>query len=319
MSKYRNSLPQMNGTYFLSDSGLETTMVFHEGLELPCFAAFTLLDSEDGRERLTRYFDRHLAIALRRGMGFILDTPTWRANPDWAAKLGVSSAELDRINRDSVAFAEATRARYETEATPIVINGVFGPRGDGYRPETMMTGEEARSYHRRQMECFAEAGVDMVSAITMTHAGEAIGIAQAAQEAGLPVVVSFTVETDGRLPSGQTLAEAIAETDRETGGAPAYYMVNCAHPDHFRDRLEGGSDWMQRIRGIRANASRLSHAELDEATELDDGNPLELAADYAALRALHPQVTVFGGCCGTDHRHIEEISAAVAKAHRAAA
>jgi homocysteine S-methyltransferase len=154
----------------------------------------------------------------------------------------------------------------------------------------------------------------MVSAITMTHTGEAIGITRAAQELGLPVVVSFTVETDGRLPTGQTLAEAVAETDDATGAAPAYYMVNCAHPSHFHEELERGAEWMQRIRGIRANASRRSHAELDEATELDDGNPVELAADYTLLRRMLPQATVFGGCCGTDHRHIEEISAAMSAA-----
>jgi S-methylmethionine-dependent homocysteine/selenocysteine methylase len=314
MSKYRNSLPQLGSKPFLSDSGLETTLVFHDGMELPCFAAFTLLETEAGRDRLDRYFDLHLDIAHRRRMGFILDTPTWRANADWGAKLGLSPADLDRINRFSVSLAEATRRKRETEETPVVVNGVFGPRGDGYRPESTMTAEQAQHYHTAQMRCFAEAGADMVSAITMTHTGEAIGITRAAHELGLPVAVSFTVETDGRLPTGQTLGEAIAETDETTSAAPAYYMVNCAHPSHFHGQLENGAGWTQRIRGIRANASRLSHAELDEATELDDGNPLELAADYTLLRRMLPQATVFGGCCGTDHRHIEEISAAMSAA-----
>jgi S-methylmethionine-dependent homocysteine/selenocysteine methylase len=314
MSKYRNNLPQLGSKPFLSDSGLETTLVFHDGMELPCFAAFTLLETEAGRDRLTRYFDLHLDIARRRRMGFILDTPTWRANADWGAKLGLSPADLDRVNRFSVSFAEATRRKRETEQTPIVVNGVFGPRGDGYRPESTMTAEQAQHYHTAQMRSFAEAGADMVSAITMTHTGEAIGITRAAQEMGLPVVISFTLETDGRLPTGQTLAEAIAETDDATAAAPAYFMVNCAHPSHFHGELEHGAGWMQRIRGIRANASRRSHAELDEATELDDGNPVELAADYTLLRRMLPQATVFGGCCGTDHRHIEEISAAMAVA-----
>jgi homocysteine S-methyltransferase len=312
MSKYRNNLPQLGAKPFLSDSGLETTLVFHDGMELPCFAAFTLLETEAGRARLTRYFDRHLAIARRHGTGFILDTPTWRANSDWGGRLGFSEAGLDRINRFSVAFADATRQRHETGETPIVVNGVFGPRGDGYRPENIMTADEAQSYHTAQMRSFAEAGADMASALTMTHTGEAIGITRAAHACGLPVVISFTLETDGRLPTGQTLAQAITETDEATGAAPAYYMVNCAHPSHFRHELEEGAGWMQRIRGIRANASLRSHAELDEATELDAGNPVELAADYTVLRRMLPQATVFGGCCGTDHRHIEEISAALA-------
>lgn len=319
MSKYRSSLPQMNGKPFLSDSGLETTLVFHEGIELPFFAAFPLLDSAEGRDILSRYVARHVAIALRDGRGFILDTPTWRANADWGEKLGLSVADLDRLNREAVVLAAEARIRHETPATPIVINGVFGPRGDGYRPDTQMSMDEARRYHMPQMRSFAEAGADMVTALTMTHVGEAAGITRAAQALGLPVAISFTVETDGNLPTGQSLAEAIIETDAATGGATAYYMVNCAHPDHFREGLESGAGWAQRIRGIRANASRLSHAELDEATELDDGNPAELAADYAALLARHPHINVLGGCCGTDHRHIDEISAAFAKAARATA
>lgn len=310
--KYRTRLPQLDARPFLSDSGLETTLVFLEGVDLPCFAAFILLQTEDGRERLARYFDRHLAIARRRGMGFILDTPTWRANADWGERLGLFPADLDRLNRQSISFAQAIREAQETEETPIVINGVFGPRGDGYRPDAVMTGDDARSYHTAQMRSFAEAGADMVSAITMTHAGEAIGIALAANDFSIPCVISFTVETDGRLPTGQTLAEAISETDKATGASPAYYMVNCAHPSHFHSVLEDGAGWTARIGGIRANASRLSHAELDAATELDAGNPEELAADYRLLRALLPKATVFGGCCGTDHRHIEEISAIIA-------
>jgi homocysteine S-methyltransferase len=315
----RTPLPQLSGKPFLSDSGLETTLIFHEGLELPCFAAFTLLESADGLAQLTRYFERHLAIAQRRGMGFILDTPTWRASADWGLKLGRSPEDLDRLNREAVVLAKALRDQHETQATPVVVNGVFGPRGDGYRPETIMSAAEARAYHRAQMRSFAEAGADMVSAITMTHTGEAIGIAQAAGDFGLPVVISFTVETDGRLPTGQTLGEAITETDEVTAASPAYYMVNCAHPSHFRHELAGDAGWMQRIRGIRANASRMSHAELDEATELDDGNPLELADDYVALLRVLPQATVFGGCCGTDHRHIEEIASAIGSTARAAA
>ena len=318
MSKYRTSLPQLSGRPFLSDSGLETTLVFLEGIDLPFFAAFPLLETPEGQQALGRYVERHLAIAFRDGRGFILDTPTWRANTDWGAKMGYSPAELDRINRKAVASALAVRARAETAATPIVVNGVFGPRGDGYRPDSLMTAEEACAYHLPQMTSFADAGADMASAVTMTHVGEASGIAFAGQTAGLPVVVSFTVETDGRLPTGQTLAEAIIETDETTGDAPVYYMVNCAHPDHFRGGLDSGADWMRRVRGVRANASRQSHAELDVATELDAGDPVELSADYLRLLAQHPQINVLGGCCGTDHRHIDEISAALARTSTAA-
>jgi S-methylmethionine-dependent homocysteine/selenocysteine methylase len=309
MTKYRNDLPQLGKKLFLSDSGLETTLVFLEGQDLPYFAAFTMMETAEGRAVLRRYFDRHVAIARQKEMGFILDTPTWRANADWGRKLGLSDTDLDRINRESVAFLESIRGEMESPAMPMVINGVIGPRGDGYNPGFIMTEAEAEDYHAVQIKSFAGTAADMVSAITMTNVNEAIGIARAARAAGMPAVISFTVETDGNLPTGQSLAAAIMATDAATGQAPAYYMVNCAHPSHFQDKLETNAGWMRRIRGIRANASRKSHAELDESTELDFGNPAELALEYAGIRAIHPQVTVLGGCCGTDHRHIEQISA----------
>lgn len=314
MTKYRDDLPQLGDKVFLSDSGLETTMIFHEGLELPYFAAFTLLDSHEGRAVLRRYFDRHIDIARQRKMGFVLDTPTWRANADWGRKLGLSDADLARINGQSVAFVGAIRDELETADSPMVVNGVVGPRGDGYNPAFIMSEAEAEDYHRPQIDAFAAAGADMVSAITMTNLNEAIGIARAARKAGMPAVISFTVETNGVLPTGQPLAEAITATDAATDRAPAYYMVNCAHPSHFQDKLESGSGWMKRVRGIRANASRKSHVELDESTEIDIGNPAELSFEYAAIRSVHPQITVLGGCCGTDHRHIEQISSKVKRA-----
>jgi homocysteine S-methyltransferase len=148
-----------------------------------------------------------------------------------------------------------------------------------------------------------------VSAITMTYAEEPIGITRVSQARGLPVVVAFTVETNGRLPSGQELRSAIETVDAETDTAPAYYMINCAHPSHFESVLSEGA-WLDRIRGLRANASRQSHAELDEATELDPGDPIELAQQYRALRKRWKRLSVFGGCCGTDRRHIAAIAEA---------
>lgn len=308
MISYRTELPQLDGDLFLSDGGLETTLIFHEGLTLPCFAAFTLLETEEGRAQLRRYFERHVGIAVEHGMGFILDTPTWRASHDWGEKLGISDERLDELNKAAVDLAKSIRKAHETEDTLIVISGVVGPRGDGYRPETMMPAGEARRYHAAQIESFADTDIDMLSAMTMTHTGEAIGLAHAARDSNLPVSISFTTETDGRLPTGQTLGEAIEETDRATNAYPAYYMVNCAHPSHFVREFAGRPSWVQRIRGIRANASRLSHAELDEATSLDAGDPEEFAEDYSAIRDHYPWITVLGGCCGTDERHIRAVS-----------
>jgi S-methylmethionine-dependent homocysteine/selenocysteine methylase len=304
------SLPQLKGDLFLTDGGLETTLIFHEGIELPHFAAFHLLRSEAGRAALLAYYERYIAIARSLRMGFILESPTWRANSDWGARLGYSPADLAAINRRSIDLMRELRIIHESRYTPMVVSGCVGPRGDGYVPGEAMTADGARDYHADQVEAFASAGADMATAITMTNAGEAIGIVRAASGAGLPVAISFTLETDGRLPTGQSLGEAIEEVDAATDGAPAYYMLNCAHPTHFASILDPHSRWMQRIRGLRANASRMSHEELNNAPELDAGDPIELGSQNRELRARFPQITVLGGCCGTDHRHIEKIGGA---------
>jgi homocysteine S-methyltransferase len=315
MSKYRTRLPQMEGKLFLTDGGLETTLIFHQGIELPCFASFDLMRTAAGRKTLRDYYERYLAIAKAARLGFILEAPTWRANRDWAEKLGYSRDALAAINRECIELMHELRDGHEDEATPIVISGNLGPRGDGYDPGQVMTPEDAEAYHAEQIGWLAEAGVDMISAFTITNVPEALGIAPAAQKAGLPVVISFTLETDGRLPTGESLRAAIEAVDAATQNAPAYYMINCAHPSHFEAMLDEGGAWLKRLRGLRANASRRSHAELDAAPDLDDGDPAELGGEYRALRHRHDQIVVLGGCCGTDHRHVEAISAACAAGH----
>jgi S-methylmethionine-dependent homocysteine/selenocysteine methylase len=312
LALHRDALPQLDADRFLTDGGLETTLIFDDGLEVPDFAAFVLLDDAAGRDALVRYYDSYVEIALRDRVGIVLETPTWRANPDWAERLGFTLEDLDRLNVAAVELLAGVRRRRETAATPIVVSGCLGPRGDGYAPDLLMEATEAEAYHRRQVDVFVAAGADLVSALTMTHPAEAIGIANAARAAGIPVVISFTVETDGILPSGHSLGEAIGAVDAATGSSPIYYMVNCAHPTHFASILTA-EPWVARIRGIRANASRRSHAELDEAEELDAGDPDELAAQYVELRRAHPQLSVLGGCCGTSDRHIAAISAACAR------
>jgi S-methylmethionine-dependent homocysteine/selenocysteine methylase len=307
--KYRTALPQLEGGPFLTDGGIETTLIFHQGLDLPAFAAFDLLKDEAGTEQLRRYYAPYLELASRHGVGFVAESPTWRANPRWGAEIGYGERELERINRTAIALMEELR-RDETEATPIVISGCVGPQGDGYSPATMLAADQAQAYHATQVGTFADTAADMVTALTMTYAEEAVGVVRAAQQAGLPVAISFTVETDGRLPRGQALGEAIGQVDEETGAGAAYFMINCAHPTHFARLLEAGGDWRERVRGLRANASTKSHAELDEATELDSGDPADLAKRYAELTAALPRLNVLGGCCGTDHRHLTEISRA---------
>jgi S-methylmethionine-dependent homocysteine/selenocysteine methylase len=298
----RERLPQLSGDPFITDGGLETVLIFDYGLDLPDFAAFVLLDDADGREALRSYYEKYLAIARARGVGIVLDTPTWRANADWGERLGYSPEALADVNRRGVAFLE--ELRQEEEEVEFVISGCIGPRGDGYQVGATMTVDEAESYHHGQVTTFAETAADLVSALTLTYAAEAVGIVRAAAEASIPSVISFTLETDGRLPSGQALKDAVAEVDAEAGAPATYFMVNCTHPTHFEHVLRDGG--LERVRGLRANASSKSHAELDEAEELDQGDPRELAEDYGRLRLLWPSLTVVGGCCGTDHRHVDE-------------
>ena len=304
---YRDNLPQLDDErLFITDGGLETDLIFHDGIDLPEFAAFDLLKGDEGTARLKRYYEPYLELAARHGAGFVLESPTWRANPDWAQKIGYDLDELDAMNRKAIALMEELRAEHEGSA-PIVISGCIGPQSDGYSPEELLSAEEAETYHSTQIGTFADTAADMVTALTMTYPEEAIGIARAADRAGIPSAISFTLETDGRLPNGQELGEAIEQVEGETGNAPAYYMLNCAHPTHFADVLDGDAPWAQRVRGLRANASTKSHAELDESTELDEGDPEDLGLRYVELRKGLPQLNVLGGCCGTDHRHVTQV------------
>lgn len=310
MAKYRNQLPQLDGSVFLTDGGIETTLIFHDGFDLPHFAAFDLLRHDKGRHALRRYYQRYTEIAKTHNVGFVLESATWRASRDWGAKLGYSADDIADANRDAIALLTELRADNETDSTPIVISGCVGPRGDGYDPGDVMTAVDAHAYHSHQIGAFASSDADMITAITMTNINEAVGLTRAAAQFEMPVVISFTVETDGRLPSGDSLHSAIESVDSLTDNPPAYYMINCAHPTHFEERLTDGGLWLDRIRGLRANASCKSHAELDEAEELDEGNPMELGTQHRALRQKLQRLNVFGGCCGTDHRHVEAICTA---------
>lgn len=307
MSKYRNHLPQLGEQLFMTDGGLETTLIFEDKIDLPYFASFDLLKDAAGTRRLEDYYDRYAVMAREQGLGLVLEAPTWRANTDWAARLGYDASRLAAINRDAIALLLRVRRRHETEQTPIVISGNLGPRGDGYRADAQMSAEQARDYHRAQIATFAGTDADMVAAFTINYVEEGIGIVAAAQECKMPVAISFTLETDGRLPSGDTLEHAIRRTDLETDAYAIYYMINCAHPTHFDKVLASGGKWLERISGLRANASRRSHAELDESTDLDAGDAEELGSQYRGLQAVLPKLSVVGGCCGTDHRHVEAI------------
>ena len=309
MSKYRKQLPQLSGGLFLTDGGIETTLIFQEGLELPYFAAFHLLREKAGREALVRYYERYIAIAKAEAWA-----SSWRARPGVQAPTGATSSATRATNgrgQPRLDAAHAGPAREVTDATR--ADGGQRLRRPARRRLRSRPGDERReaeTYHRRRSARFAEAGADMVTAITMTNANEADRRRKRGSEGRRSR--RHLLHARDRWPSADrpSLADAIGEVDAATAAAPAYYMINCAHPPHFHDTLRTAQSWAKRIRGIRANASRRSHQELNEAPDLDAGDPLELGGQYRDLVRQHPQINVLGGCCGTDHRHVECISLA---------
>ena len=304
MAKYRNGLPQVDGDLYLAYCGMETDLLFNRGVDLPGFASYPLLESEEGRTTLAGYFRDMLSVARSHGAGVILESPTWVANRDRGAAIGYSPERLMELNKQAIGLM--CDVRDADGDLPTVISANIGPRDDAYAPSEQMSADEAEAYHSEQIQALSVTDVDLISGYTVAYPAEAIGMVRAAKSFGLPVIISFTVETDGRLPTGDALGDAIEEVDEATGRYPAYYMINCAHPDHFSDILTG-APWMDRLRGIVANASRCSHAELDEAEDLDDGNPAELGRQLGKIRRRFPQINILGGCCGTDMRHISAI------------
>jgi homocysteine S-methyltransferase len=315
---YRHALPQLGDDLFLTDGGLETTLRFHENIDLPHRAAFRLLDSEQGRAALRKYYLRYADLARRLGVGLLLESPTWRAHRDGGARFGFTDGDLTRLNRAAIRLLEAIRKTHESASTPIVISGCIGPRSDGFIPGRALSAASSEVYHRLQVETFAATAADMVCAMTLTSSDEAVGIVRAAQRAGLPVAVSFAVGPNGRLPTGQTLEEAIGRTDALTSNGPAYYMLNGAHPASFFRELMRNTPWRTRIRGLRASASHMTRVEgpsaatLDERLAPDEGNPARLGRAYASLKRRLPHLTIMGGCHGTDERHVEQIATACA-------
>ena len=307
MAMYRDELPQLSGEVFLCDGGVETDLIFNHGIAIREFASHTLLSGDQGRKALADYFRSFLSLAQKSETGFILDSQTWKAHVHWADDLAATEQELRQANLDGIEFIARLRDEFPDNKRPIVLNGLVGPCGDAYAPEEEVAAHEAEAYHAKQIGWLAETDVDMLSALTFTQSDEAIGVVRAAHKVGLPVVISFTVETDGTLPNGQGLYDAIESVDKATDCGAAYFMVNCAHPDYFSHTLSESAA-ARRIRGIRCNASRKSHAELDASKTLDDGDPAELAEQYQSIRSTMPWLNVFGGCCGSDLRHVAEIA-----------
>ncbi|RLJ41255.1 homocysteine S-methyltransferase [Litoreibacter meonggei] len=307
MAVHRSNFPNIEAELFLAYVGMETDLLFNRGIDLPGFASYPLLETEKGRALLKEYFAGMIALGREKSVGIILESPTWVANRDRGSAIGYAPEKIMQLNQHAVALMSEVRSDHGD--VPTVISANIGPRDDAYAPSDQMSADEAEQYHSEQISALAETDVDVVSGYTLAYSAEAIGLVRAARRFGLPVVIAFTVETNGKLPTGATLETAISEVDDGTDGYTAYFMINCAHPDHFEQVLADGP-WMQRIKGIVANASRCSHAELDEAEELDDGDPDELGNQLSQIRRQFPHIRVLGGCCGTDMRHMERIAEA---------
>jgi len=305
MAIHRNVLPQLDGGLFVASTGMETDLMFNQGIDLPGFASYPLLETKAGRAQLDGYYRDMIAVGKEHGIGVILERPTWVANRDRGAAIGYSPEQLVELNKQAI--AHMCEARDTFGDLPTLISANVGPRADAYAPSEQMSAEDAETYHIEQIAALAETEVDLISGYTLAYPAEAVGIVRAAKRFGLPVIIAFTVETDGHLPTGASLKEAITLVDAQTDSYAAYFMINCAHPEHFENVLSNDL-WMQRLRGIVANASRCSHAELDEAEELDDGDPDELGQQLAEIRSRFPHISVLGGCCGTDKRHLSSIA-----------
>ncbi|MEM9601604.1 MAG: homocysteine S-methyltransferase family protein [Pseudomonadota bacterium] len=311
MALYRNELPQLTGKTFLAYTGMETDLLFTQGVDLLGFASYPLLETSRGRELLTGYFTNLIEIGRESGLGVILESPTWVANRDRGAAIGYTPDRLIELNKQAIALM--AHIRDKNSDLPTVLSANIGPRDDAYAPADQMTADVAMAYHSEQVAALSDTEVDLISGYTVAYPQEATGMVLAAKGFELPVIIAFTVETDGKLPNGATLKSAIEEVDKATDGYSSYFMINCAHPDHFNDILSD-EPWMQRLKGIVANASRCSHAELDEADELDDGDPAELGNQLAEISRKYSQINILGGCCGTDSRHLKQIANSISKA-----
>jgi homocysteine S-methyltransferase len=304
MAKYRAALPTFGEGIFVSYTGIETDLIFNRRIDLPGFASYPLLETKEGCEMLYGYYARLIDMARQKRVGVLLESLTWVANRDRGAAIGYDQESLKRFNIAAIDLI--ARVREEKGDLPTLLSAQVGPRDDGYAPTEQMTADEAETYHSEQIETISKTEADLVGAFTICYPEEAVGIVRAGQRFEIPVVIAFTVETDGRLPTGMPLKEAIESVDDATDGGAAYFLINCAHPDHFSDVLEDAK-WIYRVRGVVANASRCSHAKLDESEELDEGDPEELGELIGALCNKFPHFTIVGGCCGTDMRHLRRI------------
>lgn len=297
------------GVRYLTEGGQETELMYKHGHELPEFAMYPLLDDARAVADLTTMYERYLEVAAEQGMVALMGGLDYRASPDWAAKLGISPEGLEDFQLRCIGFLRDVARPFAGQVPEILFAGIVGPRGDAYGREHTMGADEAEDYHSVQLRTLREAGVDLVSAMTFNSVPEAVGLARAAAAAGLPLSLSFVVDTSGRLRTGPTLRKAIEAVDEQAGDArPDFFGINCAHPLEFEPALYPAGDWLRRLRSLRPNASAADKISLCQIGHLEAGDPGELGRQMGALAGRLPHVDVWGGCCGTWDDHLRAIA-----------
>jgi S-methylmethionine-dependent homocysteine/selenocysteine methylase len=307
LAEQRPFPPQKEGRFYLSEGGTETEILYKYGFELPQFATFPLLDNPEAVSKMQGMYRNYLDVVAKHGMCALIGGLDYRASPDWAELLGYSPEALSEANHKSINFLREVADEYLSDIPEILIQGLIGPRGDAYERNRSITENEAEDYHSVQLTTLKEADVDLALAITFNNVPESIGVARAAKKIGVPLAISLTLDSTSKLNSGPSLAEAITQIDDETDLAPEFYLINCSHPLEYEPAIESG-DWINRIRGVRPNASKLEKIALCKIGHLEDGDPIELGEQCGDLARRYPHMDIWGGCCGTWDTHLDQIA-----------
>ena len=303
-------LPRVDGTYYLTEGGIETEIMYKYGFELPHFAMFPLLDNPEALTAMKGIWQRSLRAAADNGFNAIMNGVDYRASPDWGALLGYTPDGLASMQMRAIDFLRDVARDFEQDIDTIIISGTIGPRGDAYSRNETITADVAEEYHSVQLATLKKAGVDMAWAMTFNNIPEAVGTIRAAENTGIPIAMGLSLDSSSRLNSGPSMAEAVPEIDAQTNSAAAFFGLNCSHPLEFEPALDGG-EWMKRLRSIRPNASPMDKIALCKIGHLEDGDPDELAQQMLDVARRMPHMDIFGGCCGTDERHLSKIAATV--------
>lgn len=316
MTLQSTTFPREDGILYLTEGGTETEVIYRHGHELRDFAMFELMNKPEAVRDMENMYRRYLDKAAQYGFSALMSGFDYRASPDWGAKLGYSAEGLREMQHKCIDFLRGVSRAYEDQIERIAIAGCIGPKGDAYSLNRDITAEEAEDYHATQCETLRDCGVDLIWAATINNIPEAVGISRAAARVGLPVNMSFTLDSSHKLKSGPSLKEAIEATDTEAGAArPDSYGINCSHPLEFEPALEPG-DWARRLRSLRPNAAKMDKVSLCKLGHIEEGDPEELGQMMGDLAKRYPDIDIWGGCCGTWDKHFDRIAHYVRQARQ---